>query len=116
MLPHPNDFPTGLRESPVGVTVTPSVRLNLLSPELCVVHRPGRMVGTPVPKAPVDHHYNSGSPKDEIGSSTEPLKDLTVYQVAEATPVQDPAQFELGLRIARIRPAHPVADRSRRRL
>lgn len=116
MLPDPDDRPARLGESLVGVAVAPSVRLDLLTPELRVVGRPCGVFRAPVPEAPVDHDDDSGPGEDEVGSSANPRKNLAINAIAEAAPVQIPAQLELGLGIARARPSHPVADRNRRGL
>jgi hypothetical protein len=68
-----------------------------------------------VPETPVDHDSDSCSRKDEVGATPNTLENLAIHKITQASSVQYATHLELGSRVARTRPCHPAADRSRGR-
>jgi hypothetical protein len=110
VLPHSNYVPASRGKPPVSVAIAQPIRLDLLAPEVGIVRRPGRVFQAAVPEAPVDEHRHVRRRENEICATLDVSEDRTVYAVAKAAPVQDPAQFPLGLRITPAGSRHARAD------
>jgi hypothetical protein len=72
VFPDVNYGPTQCFETFVRVLVALTVRLDLFSPEVGIVRRPGAVLRAPVPEAAVDEHDHTGATEHEISAATNP--------------------------------------------
>lgn len=93
MLPNPHDQPSGLCESRIGVRVATTVRLDLLAPEISILGRPGRMLGTAMPEAAVHEDRYACRSEDDVGSTAFVGQERPVHPVSQASGVQYPPQL-----------------------
>lgn len=95
MLPNAYHYPSLLPEFHVGVGIPPTVRLDLISPPVCVLFRPRAVLRTAVPEAPVDEDRDSLAGEGDVGATTE-VRQGVVHAKAETAAVKQRPKRGLG--------------------
>jgi hypothetical protein len=91
VLPNSHDRPTFAAKSSVHGPVTPKVSLELCSPVFDVALGRGCVPRATVPEAAVDEHYQSASPKCEVGTNDASTLFLRSTQLKAEGNVSPPA-------------------------
>ena len=99
VFPDPDDEPSFLRQSRVGVSVAFLVRDDLGSPPCSIVDRDCAMLGAPMPDAAVYKDGYLGTAKHNISAPTEPRQRGSVDRIAQAKSMKSSSQRELTRRV-----------------
>lgn len=95
MLPHPNHRPPLLVEKTVRLSIPPTIGRHLLSPIVGIRLAHRVMLRAPVPEATVHEDRNLEPRKYDVGPPTNSFDRRAVDEVAQAAPMQLPAQSHL---------------------
>lgn len=88
MCPHTQNLPARCAKPIVRIGVSSHVRLDLRTPEIRVLLRPGRMGWAAMPKTPVNEDCDARRSEDEIRNSTRLDEDWDVDPIPQSTCVQ----------------------------
>jgi hypothetical protein len=95
VFPDPDHRPSFVAQGRVRSFVASLVGIELLSPPGGVVLRLGRVLGTPVPEAPVDEDSDPFTRENQIGTGADVLGDPAVDSVAVTKPMEFTPQCHL---------------------
>ncbi len=108
VLPHPQDLPTGQLEDGVGVSVSRHVARQLVAPPRCVALRPGRVLRTCVPEAPIDEHCQAHSRKGDVDGASRPAGYSESDPIAKALAMEARRSITSGVRATCALATHPT--------
>jgi hypothetical protein len=99
-----------LQQPLVGVFVSPPITLDLGSPKLRIVLRPGRVLRATVPETPVHEHRYARRSEDDVRLTSDTGYRPAVDSVPQARRVERFAHAKFDLRVPRLLPTHPTAN------
>jgi hypothetical protein len=108
VLPHSHRAPPCAPEEVISLGVSLSVPADFFRPVLRIGGRLSRMVGTPVPEAPVNEDRDTGGTKHEVGGASEISQRTRSHPVPQTESVHGVANRQLW-------PSVPAPVREHRR-
>lgn len=100
VTPDSNHRPASIRQALISVAVARDVALDFRPPPLGVIFRPGAMLRTSMPEAPIEENGDALSRKHNIDRASCPLEDLSMNSEPQPAPVQLRPKRSLGRIVA----------------
>jgi hypothetical protein len=114
VLPNDQQPPPCLRQGGFVALIALDVPFQLRHPVLDVRFGQNRVLWTKMPKAPPDLDGDARLREDDVGTAAQSRNDAAVLPKAQSAPMQETAQSDLGLGVARPVSAHYGAGPRRR--
>lgn len=106
VLPDPNDGPTHLGQTSIGVAVTCAICIKLLSPPGRVLSRPSAVFRTAVPEATIDEDHDALRREDDVAAAPETWQGV-INAEPKARPMERGSDPEFWSSVASALLLHP---------
>lgn len=109
VFPNSQHYPTLPTKSAIRISITSSIRCNLLGPECAISLRSRSVCRASVPVTAIDENGYAGRTENDVGAASNARHDRSMESISEAETVELRPKFKLGLGVLLTRRSHALA-------